>query len=126
MRRRGILQEAAQRFYIYFLTDSNRHIIQVNLSTDLIRSLQAHKNSPDLFMGPVQVHRLVYFEELATREQALSRIRQLQQWTRPQKEKLIRAANPDWVDISVGLGFEHILDRSFGTKKSLSMASTHH
>lgn len=124
MRRKGIFKEAAQHFYIYFLTDSNRNFIQVNLSTNLVRTMQEHKNSPDLFMNITAPHRLIYFEEYTQRERAFSRIRELLHWTRSQKEKLIRSVNPDWIDISIGLGFEQILEHSFGRRKLMSVQKT--
>ncbi|RZM25020.1 MAG: GIY-YIG nuclease family protein, partial [Pedobacter sp.] len=30
-------------------------------------------------------------------------------FTRMQKERLVRSCNPDWIDLTIGLDFEHIM-----------------
>ncbi|MDB5118469.1 MAG: hypothetical protein JWQ79_3961 [Mucilaginibacter sp.] len=62
---------------------------------------------PTLFFdGAQQLNRLVYFEEINTEEQAMERFKTVSTYTRPQKEKMIRPVNPDWVDLTIGLNFE--------------------
>ena len=62
---------------------------------------------PTLFFDSAQqLNRLVYFEEINTEEQAMERFKQVSTFTRPQKEKMIRPVNPDWVDLTIGLNYE--------------------
>ena len=62
---------------------------------------------PTLFFDSAQqLNRLVYFEEINTEEQAMARFQQVSTYTRPQKEKMIRSVNPDWVDLTIGLNYE--------------------
>jgi putative endonuclease len=62
---------------------------------------------PTLFFDSAkQLNRLVYFEEINTEEQAMERFKTVSTYTRPQKEKMIRPVNPDWVDLTIGLNFE--------------------
>jgi len=51
----------------------------------------------------------VYFEEFKTEAQALSRFKIMSRFTRMQKERVVRSCNPDWVDLTIGLDFEHII-----------------
>jgi putative endonuclease len=65
---------------------------------------------PSLFFDTGrQLTRLVYFEEFKTEEQALSRFKLISRFTRMQKERLVRSCNPDWIDLTIGLDFEHII-----------------
>jgi putative endonuclease len=63
---------------------------------------------PTLFFDSAQqLNRLVYFEEINTEEQAMERFKFVSTFTRPQKEKMIRSVNPNWVDLTIGLNFEN-------------------
>lgn len=62
---------------------------------------------PTLFFDSAQqLNRLVYFEEINTEEQAMERFKMVSTYTRPQKEKMIRSVNPDWIDLTIGLNYE--------------------
>ena len=62
---------------------------------------------PTLFFDSAQqLNRLVYFEEINSEDMAMERFKQVSTYTRPQKEKMIRPVNPDWIDLTIGLNFE--------------------
>ncbi|MDB5003923.1 MAG: nuclease [Mucilaginibacter sp.] len=62
---------------------------------------------PTLFFdSSQQLNRLVYFEEINSEELAMERFKTVSTFTRPQKEKMIRPVNPDWIDLTIGLNFE--------------------
>ena len=42
--------------------------------------------------------------------EAISREKQLKRWHRQWKINLIESENPQWVDLSVGIGFRHSLE----------------
>ena len=94
--------------FIYIITDRNRNNLHVGLSSDLIKTLKFYSDMPTLFFDSAQqLNRLVYFEEINSEEQAMERFKQVSTYTRPQKEKMIRPVNPDWVDLTIGLNFEN-------------------
>lgn len=96
--------------FVYIVTDRNRVNLHVGMSSDLLKTLEFYKQMPSLFFDNAQqLTRLVYFEEFKTEEQALSRFKLVSRFTRMQKERLIRSCNPDWVDLTIGLDFEHII-----------------
>ncbi|MEQ7801754.1 GIY-YIG nuclease family protein [Pedobacter sp. ASV1-7] len=95
--------------FVYVITDRNRASLHVGMSSDLIKTLDFYKQMPCLFFdSSQQLTRLVYFEEFKTEAQALSRFKLVSRFTRMQKERLVRSCNPDWVDLTIGLDFEHI------------------
>ncbi|HVS91724.1 MAG TPA: hypothetical protein VHB54_16940 [Mucilaginibacter sp.] len=94
--------------FIYIITDRNRNNLHVGLCSDLLKTLQFYQQMPTLFFDSAQqLNRLVYFEEINNEEQAMERFQFVSTFTRPQKEKMIRSVNPDWIDLTVGLNFEN-------------------
>lgn len=95
--------------FVYIVTDRNRTSLHVGMSSDLIKTLDFYKQMPCLFFDSgQQLTRLVYFEEFRTEAQALSRFKLMSKFTRMQKERVVRSCNPDWIDLTIGLDFEHI------------------
>ena len=95
--------------FVYIVTDRNRTSLHVGMSSDLIKTLDFYKQMPCLFFDSGhQLTRLVYFEEFKTEMQALSRFKLMSKFTRMQKERVVRSCNPDWIDLTIGLDFEHI------------------
>ena len=93
--------------FIYLITDRNRNTLHVGLCSDLLKTLKFYSEMPTLFFDSAQqLNRLVYFEEINTEEQAMARFQTVSTYTRPQKEKMIRSVNPDWVDLTIGLNYE--------------------
>ena len=94
--------------FIYIITDRNRNNLHVGLCSDLLKTLEFYRQMPTLFFdNSKQLNRLVYFEEINTEEQAMERFKFVSTFTRPQKEKMIRSVNPDWIDLTIGLNFEN-------------------
>src|ERR1700744_4039992 len=93
--------------YIYIITDRNRNNLHVGLCSDLLKTLQFYRQMPTLFFDNAQqLNRLVYFEEISNEDMAMDRFKFVSTFTRTQKEKLIRAVNADWVDLTIGLNYE--------------------
>jgi putative endonuclease len=94
--------------FIYIITDRNRNNLHVGLCSDLVKTLNFYSEMPTLFFdSSQQLNRLVYFEEINSEELAMERFKQVSTYTRPQKEKMIRPVNPDWIDLTIGLNFEN-------------------
>lgn len=112
------------RKFVYIVTDRNRTSLHVGMSADLIKTLDFYKQMPSLFFDSgQQLTRLVYFEEFKTESQALNRFKLISRFTRMQKERLVRSCNPDWVDLTIGLDFEHItMSRPLSTQVKMSLS----
>lgn len=96
--------------FVYLVTDRNRNSIHVGMSTDLMKTMAFYRQMPNLFFDAgQQLTRLVYFEELSSEVSAKERFNLINKFTRIQKDRLIRAVNPDWIDLTIGLDFEQIM-----------------
>jgi putative endonuclease len=100
--------------YVFIVTDRNRTSLHVGMSADLLKTVGFYRQMPNLFFDSAQqLTRLIYFEEMRTEEAALTRFNVISRFTRAQKEKLVRAVNPDWLDLSIGLDFEKVLTKPY-------------
>ena len=109
---------------VYIVTDRNRTTLHVGMSADLMKTLDFYKKMPNLFFDSAQqLTRLVYFEEFRTEAQALSRFKTVSRFTRAQKERLVRACNPDWIDLTIGLDFESMHIRQINNQSLLPFAT---
>ncbi|WP_395626937.1 GIY-YIG nuclease family protein [Daejeonella sp.] len=96
--------------FVYLVTDRNRNSIHVGMSTDLMKTMTFYRQMPNLFFDAgQQLTRLVYFEEFSSETSALERFNLINKFARIQKDRLIRAVNPDWIDLTIGLDFEQIM-----------------
>lgn len=94
--------------FIYIITDRNRNNLHVGLCSDLLKTLDFYKSMPTLFFDSAQqLSRLVYFEEINNEEMAMERFKYVSTFTRPQKEKMIRSVNKEWIDLTLGLNLEN-------------------
>lgn len=107
--------------FIYILTDCNRQCLHVGLTDDLRKTMAFYKEHKQLFFDvTAKVSRLVYFEEADTEEIGISRFNTLSTFTRSQKERLIRATNKDWQDLSLHLGIDSLL---INTQRSIQVSA---
>ncbi|WP_408589273.1 GIY-YIG nuclease family protein [Novosphingobium sp.] len=92
---------------VYILASSHYGTIYIGVTSNLVQRLWQHRNgAPPGFASRHKVHRLVHFEMFGDMERAIEREKQLKNWHREWKINLINAANPEWRDLAVGLGFE--------------------
>ena len=73
----------------------------VGVTNDLRRRLYEHKNEQiEGFTKRYHIHKLVYFEYYSDSYNAISREKQLKNWIREKKNKLVESKNPNWEDLS--------------------------
>ncbi len=75
--------------------------LYIGVTNDLYKRVYQHKN--DLIEGftkKYHCHKLIYFEETSDIGSAITREKQLKNWSRKKKEFLIKTKNPHWKDIS--------------------------
>ena len=101
--------------FVYILTDSNRNNLHVGLTHDLKYTMNYYKDMYSLFFDShKKASRLVYFEEVFSTNNALERFKIISEYTRSQKERIIRLNNANWIDLSLQSNFE------FGELNALS------
>jgi putative endonuclease len=74
--------------------------LYIGVSSDAVQRIWQHKNDfVDGFTRRYGVHLLVYYEQHANMEAAITREKQLKKWTRAWKLELIEERNPEWRDL---------------------------
>jgi putative endonuclease len=79
-------------------------ILYIGVTRDLIRRVYEHKtDAVSGFTSRYQVHDLVWYEHTPEILSAIQREKQLKNWQRASKIRLIEEANPYWNDLYPGL-----------------------
>jgi putative endonuclease len=85
--------------YVYILASINR-VLYVGSTEDVKQRVADHRaGCGAAFTRKYRVHRLVYFEPLASRADAMRRELEIKAWRRVKKEALIARANPTWEEL---------------------------
>ena len=71
------------------------------MTNDLVRRVYEHKHHLDKgsFTDRYNVEYLVYYEWTSDVKAAIEREKQIKDWSRKKKEKLINSKNPNWNDL---------------------------
>jgi putative endonuclease len=89
---------------VYLLASHYQGTLYCGVTSDLVGRAWQHRN--DLVAGFTSrygVHRLVWYEQHATRESAIAREKAIKEWKRAWKVRLIERINPAWRDLYPGL-----------------------
>ena len=74
--------------------------LYIGVCADLIKRVYQHKNGlADGFTKKYKVNKLVYFEQFEDIREAIRREKQMKEWRRDWKLKLIEDNNPNWDDL---------------------------
>lgn len=88
-------------YYVYILASRKHGTLYVGVTNDLRARLELHRSGKGSeFVRKYGVTRLVYIEEYSSPEEAIRREKQLKNWHRDWKIRLIEENNPDWSDLS--------------------------
>jgi putative endonuclease len=93
-----------KQFYVYMLASRIGGTLYIGVTSRLTERVWQHKNGVvEGFTKRYHVHRLVWFEVHEAAESAIRREKQLKEWRRAWKIKLIQELNPNWDDLYPGL-----------------------
>jgi putative endonuclease len=85
---------------IYILSSKKNGTLYIGVTRDLQKRIWQHKNDIiEGFTKRYRIHILVYFEIHKSMKSAIHREKQLKEWKRSWKLKLIESANPYWRDL---------------------------
>lgn len=86
--------------YIYILSNKNRTVLYIGVTGDLIKRIRAHKSGTGSeFTKKYNLKDLLYFEEFMDINQAISREKQLKNWSKEWKWNLVKELNPELKDL---------------------------
>ena len=86
---------------IYILTNRHQGTLYIGVTSNLLIRINQHKEkSVASFSKKYNLDKLVYYELFDVMYDAISREKQLKNWRRQWKVKLIEHLNPSWNDLS--------------------------
>ena len=89
---------------VYILASQRNGTIYIGVTSDLIKRIYQHReNLIEGFTKRYNVHLLVWYEIHETMESAILREKQLKNWSRSAKLRLIEKQNPNWTDLWLNL-----------------------
>ena len=87
-------------YYVYLLASRRNGTLYVGITADLTRRVWEHREGfVDGFTKEHGIKTLVWFEQHATSESAITREKQIKKWNRAWKVELIERENPYWNDL---------------------------
>jgi putative endonuclease len=87
--------------YVYMMGSASRRALYTGVAASLYQRVWEHKN--DLggsFTSKYKCHRLVYYEEYGDILAAIDREKEIKDWRREKKKKLVESMNPGWKDLA--------------------------
>ena len=88
------------QYYIYIITNKYNTVLYIGVTNNLIRRIYEHKEKlVDGFSKKYNLDKLVYFEATEDVYSAISREKQLKNYSRTKKNILICERNPEWKDL---------------------------
>jgi putative endonuclease len=91
----------AGAYYVYILTNRRHGTLYIGVTNNLPLRLEQHRRGRGSeFVKKYDVRILVHVEEFASPQEAIAREKQLKNWRRDWKIKLIEKNNCEWSDLS--------------------------
>jgi len=85
---------------VYILASKRNGTLYIGVTSNLAQRVYQHKQGETLgFTKRYGVSQLVYVEAHETMEVAITREKQIKEWKRAWKLRLIEELNPDWDDL---------------------------
>ena len=85
---------------VYILTNERNGTLYIGVTSDLVKRIWEHKNNlVEGFMKRYSVHHLVWYELHENMTSAIEWEKNLKEWKRAWKIKLIEEDNPKWSDL---------------------------
>ena len=91
--------------FIYMLTNKYNNVLYIGVTRNLQRRIAEHKlHINQGFSAKYNTDKLVYYEVYDRLDVAIRREKQLKNWKREWKDKLINDFNPAWKDLAEEIG----------------------
>ena len=91
---------------VYLLASCRNGTLYIGVTSNLMQRIHQHREGTfGGFSNRHGTHRLVWFEQHATMEHAITREKRLKKWERAWKLNLLEKDNAGWRDLAEDLGF---------------------
>jgi putative endonuclease len=96
-----IVMRREYHYYVYILASQRNGTLYIGISNNVLNRNWQHKQKEngDSFTAKYDVNILVYYETYTNVNTAIAREKQLKNWKREWKIKLIEKDNPVWRDL---------------------------
>ena len=85
---------------VYILASKQNRTLYIGVTLDLVKRIWEHKNDlVEGFTNKYKVHHLVWYELYQNMDTAIDREKNMKEWKRAWKVKLIEKDNPNWNDL---------------------------
>lgn len=89
-----------QKPCVYIISNSSHTTLYIGVTSDIEQRMVQHRNREfGGFSARYNLTQLLYFEELGSMTEAITREKQLKSWSRKRKDLLISSNNPFWKDL---------------------------
>ena len=90
-----------QCYFVYIMANKWNTVMYTGMTNDILERPWQHKTRyyKNSFTNRYNATKLVYYEEVATLEEAYYRERQIKNWKKEWKINLIKKQNPFWNDL---------------------------
>ncbi len=86
--------------YVYIMASKPYGTLYIGVTSDLPKRVYEHKSKAIKgFTAKYDVTSLVYYEKHCSMEAAITREKQLKEWKREWKIRIIEENNPNWFDL---------------------------
>jgi putative endonuclease len=88
--------------FVYIMTNSNNSVLYTGVTSNLNERVLNHKSKkyPDSFSARYNIYKLVYYECIDTKGEAITREKQIKGGSRKKKIELIEGMNPEWEELT--------------------------
>jgi putative endonuclease len=87
-------------YFVYLLASRRNGTLYIGVTNNLVRRVWEHKTGQvPGFTDKYEVKQLVWFESTGSVEAAIHREKQMKEWQRAWKIRLIEETNPYWRDL---------------------------
>ena len=86
-------------YYVYITTNPKKSVLYTGMTNDLESRIIEHylnRGNPTTFAGKYFAYCLIYYEQFHSPTDAIAREKEIKDWNRSKKEKLINSLNPSW------------------------------
>ena len=91
---------------MYFMTNKHNTTLYIGVTRNLEKRVWKHKEgiAEYNFTKKYKCNKLVYYEVFGDIRYAIAREKQLKNWKREWKNKLVEKENPEWNELSINSG----------------------
>jgi putative endonuclease len=83
------------------MTNDNDSVLYTGMTNDLVDRVGEHRTGEiPGFTARYRCHKLIYYEHCTNALDAITREKQIKNWSRAKKVQLIITLNPRWIDLA--------------------------